>query len=230
MKHCSCAERRNALCHPYYPCSKCGLDYDDETFYHVRKIRAGATHALHSRHRRHDTICIGCRQEERQLAKGPAPVIDWSAIEFGRFMNAARRTVAHHAPRYGRSVHDFAKAGWLLPVMAERMAKTPRCEYCHRPFHSIDDQTVDIVVPKMSLSWELNTKIACATCNSGKQRFEKYANAQELIDRWTQNWRRWLYHVEHCRIAPLKIVGSGERLPLYFDDKGLGSFLPPMAS
>src|SRR5262245_33117188 len=135
MTTIACGCDRDALCHPYYPCSRCGLDFDDETFYRVvQKRRGDGLHAIRHRHRLHDTICIGCRQEERDRAKGPSPVIDWAAVERGRFVNAARRTLDAHAQRYKRSRHDFQKAGWLIDVMAKRMATTSLCEYCEHPF------------------------------------------------------------------------------------------------
>jgi hypothetical protein len=243
---CSCGDDRSALCHPYYTCTRCDLDFDNETFYNKTQNRV--TERMHSvRRRLHDTICKACRQAERDAAKGQPPRIDWKKIEFGRFMEAARRTVQHHAMRHGRSTHDLIKDGWIAPKIAEKMAATGTCEYCERSFHSVDDQTIDVVVPRDGFSWELNTRIACATCNNGKQAFEKLPNARMLIDRWMKNWRRWVRHRKCCSrewqrdqarieteserqeirqaILTVKAIVRQEPIPLHWEKNGQSSFL-----
>ncbi len=191
--YCRCGDQ-GALCHPYYRCSRCGLDFDDETFYQRKESTRPRRDSMQPRRRMLDTICKACRQKERDDGKGPTPTTDWAKVEYGRFMQAARRTIAHHASRFNLSTHDLAKQGWLAPLIADRMQRTKVCEYCHRHFASLDDQTIDVVVPKLGFSFELNTRVADTTCNNAKRVFENEPNAQQLIDRWRMNWRRWGAH------------------------------------
>jgi hypothetical protein len=213
------------LCHPNFICSRCGLDFDDETFFHKRSARGrmrGFDHAIRSRV--HDTICKACRDEERGIEKGPTPTTDWSKIDYGRFLEASRRTMVSHAKRFGTSVHEFEKAGWGDHALATKMKTTPQCEYCERPFASMADQTVDIVVPSRGYSFMHNVKIACNTCQNGKRPFEDKPNALELIDRWMYNWRRWLDHKAKCLTRLPLPLGTDTPPAVSWAENGQGSF------
>jgi len=211
-----------AACHPYYTCARCGLDFDDETFY-IRDRKAGS-HGNRQR-RLHDTICKGCRQQERDDAKGPAPIIEWSKIEFGRFLQAADRTIRHHAERLGVARHELTtKQNWERQMIAKRMATTMACEYCGRPFHSLDDQQIDVVVPRRGFAFELNTKVACGTCNNAKKAFQNADDPLELIQRWSNNYRRWVAHREKCAVARTIDIGTLTPIDIASDPDGQLAF------
>jgi hypothetical protein len=103
MSICSDPGCGPALSQPYYSCTRCRLDFDDETFFQrrgqrgLRGIPRRHARVIYRRWRGLDTVCIGCRRRESDQIKGLAttilPPLDESRARV-KFINSRVRAMS----------------------------------------------------------------------------------------------------------------------------------------
>jgi hypothetical protein len=151
---------------------RCDGWFDEEIAFHHRQYRHGYNVYVVI-----DTICIGCRQTDRDIKKAADP---WIA--------KVRSSIAHHAKKFELSAVAFCRQfGWTIDRLAYVLshAYDNTCEYCYRSYkemrNGLADITLDIVDPKQPPFFPTNVKPCCRTCNTEKGSMSPERWARRLI-------------------------------------------------
>jgi len=102
----------------------------------------------------------------------------------------ARDSVRSHSLRSRLSIHDFRlRYGWKYDEIAVGMRaeyETGQCPYCHDPYKSPEDVTVDVLDPNREPFYKTNTKFCCMSCNSAKRNLPPMEWEKRLNDKSRQ--------------------------------------------